>query len=329
MSTGLNAANGRLKRDRVPVRIFLREQWLYLRATLPPAPRSANREWHQQKIALRIPIRADTISIAEKKARQLGFELADGSFLWVNWQAHRSTHTADKSKSISEWIEELHSDYFLRRADTPQSRRTWKDYQFVLDRLPMSANLSADIIMDVARSTQPDSKTRQRTCMVLAMLAKFAGVEIDLSPYRGKYGKRMLIPRNLPTDQEIKEARELILDPAWQWVYGILACYGLRSHESMLCLMEFPKLDVTESGKTGSRLVYPLPESWAISWELGQVHPPNISGKDNSAIGNRISHAFKRFKIPFPPSALRHCWAIRASRHYTIEEAARMMGFNP
>ena len=324
----LNTANGRLKRDRVPVRICDIKGRLYLEATLPPAPRSRNPKWHQQQIALRMPARPDTISIAEKKARQLGKELADGSFDWLHWRG-RPTARIAPNKFIGEWIAEMRADYFDRRAETSQSLRTWKDYQGVLDRLPPHQELSPELLLEQVRATIPDTKNRQRTCQVLAMLARFAGIDMDLSLYRGHYGRKMLTPRELPSDDQIEEARNLIRDPRWRWIFGVIAAYGLRPSESMFCdLVEFPKLDVVW-GKTGARLVYPCPELWAVEWQLESVLRPKISGHDSSALSNRISHAFRRSQIPFPPSVLRHCWAVRAARHYTIDEAAKMMGHSP
>lgn len=326
MSNGLNAANGRLKRDRIPVRICDRNDRLYLEATLPPAPRSKKLIWHQQRIALRLPIRPDTISVAEKRSRQLAKELAEGIFDWANWQGRPINRSSPSAKSISELVTDFRADYFSRRAETPQSLRTWKDYQYVLDRLPPNQPIGAETLLETVRATQPDTKTRQRTCLVLGMLARFAGLDIDLAPYRGRYGKKLLTPRDLPTDSQIRSARNSIDDPGWLWLFGILATYGLRPHEAMQCdLSQFPKLDVLD-GKTGARVVYPCPARWATEWGLDEIYQPKISGADNSAIGNRISHAFERFKIPFPPSVLRHCWAVRSSRLYMIEESARMMG---
>jgi integrase len=324
--SALNQANGRLKRDHVPVRICDIKGRLYLEATLPPAPRSSKPRWHQQQIALKMPIRPDTISVAEKKARQLATELVSDSFDWETWRGRPIVKVSGECKLTQAWIEEMTADYFSRRAETPQSLRTWKDYQAVLDRLPKKQILTADIMLELVRSTQPDTKTRQRVCLVLGMLARFAGIEVDLKPYRGRYGKKFLTPRDLPTDQEIEAALDLITDPAWRWLYGILAAYGIRPHESMLCEIDhFPKLDVL-GGKTGARLVYPCPEIWAVQWSLDDMIRPQITGSDNTAIGSRIHHAFKRFEIPFPPSVLRHCFAVRCSRFYTIEEAAKMMG---
>jgi integrase len=321
----LNAANGRLKRDRIPVRICDRSNWLYLEATLPPAPRSRKLIWHQQRIALRLPIRPDTISIAEKRSRQLAKELAEGIFDWSNWQGRPIVRSEPSAKPISELIADFRSDYFSRRAENPQSLRTWKDYQGILDRLPQNQPIGIDILLEIVRTTKPDTKTRQRACLVLGMLARFARLEIDLGLYRGKYGKKLLTPRDLPTDSQIREARDLIDDAAWGWVFGVLAVYGLRPHEVMRCNLSFPKIDVLD-GKTGARVVYPCPEEWVSEWRLETVRLPQISGADNSAIGNRISHAFKRFQIPFRPSDLRHCWAIRSARFYTIDESAKMMG---
>jgi hypothetical protein len=51
------------------------------------------------------------------------------------------------------------------------------------------------------------------------------------------------------------------------------------------------------------------------------------SGKDNSALGNRVTHAMKRYELPFQPYDLRHAWAVRTiAFKVPTTLAARMMG---
>ncbi|MEO0803419.1 MAG: hypothetical protein AAFY57_14225 [Cyanobacteria bacterium J06642_2] len=89
--------------------------------------------------------------------------------------------------------------------------------------------------------------------MALACLTKFAGIDIDLSGYRG-YERSHVQPRLLPTDRQLACWRDSIRDAAWQYLFDLLVCYGLRPHELFhLHFDEFPVLEVSKNTKTGWR----------------------------------------------------------------------------
>jgi hypothetical protein len=330
MSTSaLNQSNGRLKRDHVPVSLYVKRDRLYLQATLPPAPNSGKLIWHQQRIALRLTLTTANVSISEKRARQLGAELAIGEFDWKNWRRSAPTPGA-QIRSCGELVEAMRLDYFQRRAETPKTRRTWKDYEQVLRLLPPGQPFSSHLALDLALRFAPDTKSRQRACLVLGMLAKFSGVDLDLSAYRGDYGKSRLKIRSIPSDQLVIETRELFKNESWRWAYGMIVVYGLRSHELFDCLMnDDGTLTVFEEGKTASRTIAPCPPTLVDEWLLRSESLPQVSGSDNTALGSRVGHAFARAKAPFPPSVLRHCWAIRSLGFFPYELAALMMGHSP
>lgn len=84
--------------------------------------------------------------------------------------------------------------------------------------------------------------------MVAGALAKFADVDFDPKPYRGNYLPAKVQPRSLPDDKTIATYRaKLAHNPGWQWVYGMMATYGLRNHECFkLALEQFPIVRVLE-----------------------------------------------------------------------------------
>lgn len=64
-------------------------------------------------------------------------------------------------------------------------------------------------------------------------------------------------------------------------------------------------------GKTGPRRVWPCYPEWYDEWhlwEIGQL--PQVTGKDNSALGGRVTQALKRYGFRKPYN-LRHAWAVR------------------
>ncbi len=317
----LASVNARLCRDKCRAKVVARNGRLYLQATLPPAPGSQKKSPHQQRIALNVPATTQKyFSLAETQARKLSWELYGGTFDWGNW---REPPKRSRMKMSAEWVKAFEKDFQLRHSGGNES--LWeKDYWVILKHL--EGELNERSLMKVIERYKPDTKSRKRACMVLKALARFADIDIDLSPYSGSYGRKKQSPRNVPSDDLIVGVRSLIEDESWRWLYGMLAAYGLRPHEAMLCeFSNFPELEVIK-GKTGARIVYPIPEEWAREWELLRVSRPRISGKTNSDLGSRVGQAFRRMKIPFRPYDLRHAWAIRSIGRVPDAIAAQWQG---
>lgn len=233
---------------------------------------------------------------------------------------------------VKELVQEFEEDYFTRRERNPKSETTWdKDYRLTFQKLPQDVELNVDDVLALVKSTKPDSKSRKRYCMALGALCKFAGLDIDLKPLTGNYSTKSVNPRSIPSDEEIYRARSLLASDHWQWVYGLIACYGLRPHEVFNLNLEHLQsgdicLEVLD-GKTGRRIAYPFPLDWYNDWKLSEVKLPEVTGYSNSDLGSRVQQAFKRAKTPFRAYDLRHAWAIRAMKmglHQTL--AAQQMG---
>jgi integrase len=301
-------ANGRLKAAKVGVQIQQKGDRLYLRATLPPKPGSSKTVPHQQRLATGQPANPRGVSEAEKEARKVGALLQCREFDWDPY-----LKSPDSKQTIAHWIERYERNYFARRKRSPKSETTWRgDYLKVFGELPADKPLTADLLIKAVEAKKPDTRTRKRFVDVLSRLAKFAGVDCDLLPYKGNYSPSRPNPRTLPDDQTIALWRDKIPNPEWKRAYGLLAVYGLRPHELFsLRLDNYPEIEVGDETKTDSRLIYPLYPEWASAWDL-QGNLPSVTGADSSALGNRVTHAFKRYKIPFKPYDLRHAWAVRA-----------------
>jgi integrase len=239
---------------------------------------------------------------------------------------------SQNQKPIASWIEEFERDYFTRRAKTPKSETTWAgDYLKVFRQLPPARMLTTEIVMELVTSTPADTKTRRRCCIALGALARFAGLNIDLKPFKGTYSPKKAGKRNLPTDDVISSYFEQIEHPAWRWAYGMLATYGLRPHELFHLDQRSlragnPVLKILD-GKTGERTTFPYYPEWVERFELRTILLPQVSGKTNSDLGNRVTRAFQRYKVPFKAYDLRHCWAIRTLEFgLELSLAAQQMG---
>ena len=139
---------------------------------------------------------------------------------------------------------------------------TWEgDYWKIYKRLPKDATITPDVLTALTAETTPNTRTRQRTVMALAALSRFEGIGWNGQHLKGDYSPKNTTPRTLPNDKVILEHREALANPAWQWVYGMMATYGLRNHEVFFLDLEaFPIVKVLEDTNTGKNPSQHTPE---------------------------------------------------------------------
>jgi integrase len=308
----LNSVNARLKAGKVKVQIEQRGEKLYLVATLPPKPNSDRTEPYQQRIALGINANSMGFKHAELEAKKLGVQLAEGSFAW---EPKRDRIT------ILEAIELFKEKYFVERGIDTKTKTTWSsNYGDAFKKLPNNKDLTPRILLDVIKSSDANTRSRQLMCQAFKALATEFDLELDVSKLKGNYSQKQVKPRLLPTDAEIEQLVKQFSYEPYRWAYGMMATYALRNHEVFLIdldyLVETGICYVTEknglSSKSHSGKVWPLYPHWVDLFALKNVRVPNINGKSNRENGQRISRAFNRASIPFPPYNLRHCWARRS-----------------
>ncbi|MEH2287144.1 site-specific integrase [Nostoc sp.] len=325
----LKEANGRLRNYGIKIeQIGVR---LYLRATLPPKPLTLKNGWYQQKINITVA-NLDGIKLAEKEAKLLRLRLDTKTFDWNDY--FKPELQNNKVKTVSEWIQEFEKDYFERRQRNFKTESTWKvEYQTVFKTLPQHEILNAEILKQTILTTTPDTRTRKRFCLTLRLLAKFADLDFNPNSYSGSYGYRSRQIRSLPTDKLILESRSDLADVKWQWIFGMLATYGLRNHEVFFLDLEQlragNKIITVLAGKTGYRKIWPFHPEWFDSFGLANVKIPDINlNRSNSEIGRTVTQRFRRNDaLPFKVYDLRHAWAIRTLEYeIDITLAAQQMG---
>jgi integrase len=328
MDSKIDQANKRLKAANVGVTIKVQGDRLSLRATLPPKPNSGKTYSHQQTIALGVRKTPAGLQYAVREARKVGALLDCKEFDWTPYLKN----SVPTPETVKDWVQRFESDYFSRRARNYKSETTWKgEYLSFFNRLPQDKGLTVEILKHAILQTKPDTRSRKRACMSLGALASFAQLDLEVKPFVGNYSPSKVNPRDLPTDQEIAAYYHKIVNPQWQWVYGMLATYGLRPHE--VFLLDYDELRQGEEiikvldGKTGSRQVWPFYPEWFREWCLADVKLPDIQvDRPNSSIGRSCSHYFQN-KLPFKLYDLRHCWAIRTLEFgLEVAFAAQQMG---
>lgn len=313
--------NSRLKAAKIRVRIRQKGDALYLRATLPPRPGSTRQDNSQYDLALGVKASADGLRRAEAEAKRLASKLDLKEFNWADY-----LKGDNRSNTIAELVKEFKKYYLATHSLT---ENTWKEgWQRIFNRLPQSEMFTRAHCIALINSVQRNTAMRKVICHRLQALCDFAGIDLDCKQFRGNYGKKAIARRELPTDTQIEQIRESIKNPKWQWIYGILAAYGLRPHEAFFCeFINDRTLRVLE-GKTGPREVEPLHPEWVEKWSLTEINRPKCKGPDHVDYGRRVSMKFARLKIPFQAYNLRHAYAVRGGNVYAIPVPimARLMG---
>ncbi|MBD2156038.1 hypothetical protein [Leptolyngbya sp. FACHB-16] len=332
VTRAVDAINQRLKAAIFPVRVVLRGKKLVLRATLPPKPDSGKAKPYQQDIYTGTSASKDGLKEIENEAKALGVLLVRKEFDWTRYTPAPSpeqTHTRYL-------IERFKAEYFRTNKIT---EATWANsWKSTLDKLPQDEPPTATTVLTAALLTNNNTRSRQLAVQRLRKFADFAGVEVDLTPYRGNYNRKNVKPRKLPEESLIIQEREKLIDPSWQWVFGMMATYGLRPHECWFCeFLEGFELRVKDC-KSAERITYPLPPDWVDLWDLRNMQVPYVKitlkkeGEDEFRLyGQAVARRFRRPEIAFKPYDLRHAYAIRGSviNRLPVSTMAAFMGHSP
>jgi integrase len=344
----LAQVNHRLKTAQMRLQIERRGQKLSIRGTLPPRPGSHRLRPYQQRISLDVPATATGLKKAEEQVKVIAAQLIENKFDWRQYlpvAGGGRLHQMDLSQRLQAF--ELHFLGRLSQVQNPASvKTTWeKAYAPYLQKLTKIAQVSPQLSLSEAiyatvYATPANSRSRQVCCTALKALAEFLQVElpIDLKTLWGTYNASQTQARDLPTDEAIIAAYELIPNPTWRFVYGIMATYGLRNHEVFFCDYQNlasgdaeAMIEVLGTTKTGHHEVWPFPPVWVDRFNLREIQLPAITTDLNRTtlqrIGQQVTLQFRRYKIPFSPYDLRHAWAVRTI-HIGLPDtvSARMMG---
>ncbi|WP_445634623.1 Integrase protein [Nostoc sp. DSM 114161] len=333
MKWTLDEVNGRLKAGNVGVVVCQRGDRLSLRGTFPPKPLSNKLVWHQQYLSLGIYANPAGLQRAEAEAKEIGGLLASGRFDWGKYLGEEK----ERLLTCGYWVDKFKQEYNACNGDDPTKQQTWKrHYEACFNKLPQNENLTPEILITTVVSTPANTWTRRTMCQKLEQLAKFAGVKVDLKKYQGEYSSSKQIIRQLPSEEEIAAVRDAISHSEWQWVFGVMSCFGLRPHESFYSEVSsvHPYTCTVADGKTGERIVYPLPLEWVIQWKLWENKKPSkvsLEGVTDKDLGSRVYKALRRYGVNFKPYNLRHSYAIRAATKYKVPiiVAAKWMGHSP
>lgn len=344
----ITQVNQRLKAAKMGLQIERRGEKLNLRGTLPPRPGSLKMKPHQQRLGLGLPATAAGLKQAEQEVKIIAAQLIQKTFDWRQYAPGPGWGRLDQM-ALAQQVEAFKQSFLLdlKRSSNPASARTtWESaYAPYLRKLEAIAQANPrlsllETIYATVRSTEVNTRSRQVCCTALTAFASFVSLELplDLKEYWGEYGSRRTQFRNLPSDELIVDTWKTIPNPTWQFVYGVMATYGLRNHEVFFC--DYSSLTrgdreatirVLATTKTGEHEVWPFYPEWVDQFHLRDINLPQIQTDLTCTtlqrIGQRVTSQFRRYGLPFSPYNLRHAWAVRTI-HFGLPDtvAARMMG---
>jgi integrase len=343
----LQALNQRFKLAGLGLALERRGDRLGLRGTLPPRPGSGRSRSYQQRISLRLPATTSGLREAERQLKIIAGQLLQGTFDWEPWLVW-SKDPQLTGPELKEALWKFEQQFFRdpqRQLNPAASQTTWETaYAPYLRRLHTVAGRSRQPLPELLRQTIDsypiDSRSRQLACTALSAFASFLDLALPepLTRLGGIYGPARTQRRELPGDRTILDSFDRIPNPAWRWVFGMMATYGLRNHEVFFCdcsALSAGEVEATirvlGSTKTGEHEAWPFFPDWVERLGLREVQPPaictDLQQTTLQRIGQRVTQQFRRYEIPFSPYDLRHAWAVRTI-HLGLPDAvaAKMMG---
>ncbi|MEM9485614.1 MAG: hypothetical protein AAGA83_18210 [Cyanobacteria bacterium P01_F01_bin.116] len=316
----IECANRKLTR----IKIVRRDRKLRIRGSFPKKNGRGNA---QTTISLGVFANPAGVKVALSRAQQAEADLNLKQWDWSKWEVGVD--------GVRESAAAIGRRFAKQKKQTGIKESTYRaNYLYPLESLPNKPLTEELLRSHVLSRSESGSWTRKNDVMVFTALCKFAGVQADLSDLRGVYKPKPVRSSDLPSDEEIVVIWESLRGTGWEWVYGMVATYGLRPHE-VFGIVDHKgigigkgKVTIKDDSKTGQRDIWPLPDRWRHQFNLKTVVMPNIrfEGRDNQQLGQRVS-ANLRGKIPHKPYALRHAWAIRSAVLGIPDSiAARWMG---
>ena len=344
--------NQELESKGINLKIEKRGKVLNIRGSLPD--KKSQNFFKVQRISLKLPNNTNGLEEAKKAIELIDFQLKKNQFCWSHWIKEKET-TSTKSKriEIKNEIESFKKQFF---SDTSKSKSaagmisTWQSaYRPYMNRLigishKSNLELNEKLLLKILLSYKENSRSRQQCGIALSALARHIKLELPLNwkQLQSGYGIHESNYRELPSDEEIIKSFQLIPNPKWRFVFGLMATYGLRNHEvffsDLSCLKKNGDkiIRVFPNTKTGEHQVWPFHPEWVRLFELDKITnnsdllpsiKTNLKDTTLQHIGRRVSEQFKRYKISFTPYDLRHAWAVRTiliGLPNTV--AAKMMG---
>ncbi len=327
---------------------------LFVRGMLPLKPkvlatigRSANRRSGaaaKQQQRLPLGIVADSVKAierAEMLASLIAQQVNLREFRWQDWQKTVRKPRGSSLRLVGDAWAVLEAQFWGddNSKSNPKKAETWRVAYFTVGKtLPPNMQVTGDNLRDWILERSPATRRREHFVTVANRLCKISGVQADFSDLMTGISDLAINPRNLPTDEYLRQIYEEAPEP-YKRPIGLMIAYGLRNHEVFgVQLDTYPEIEVAPWTKEGMRYVLPLwlkddrgedivwdlqngpwPEQWPPHW----TEQPVIS---NSKLGSFVSRYFRHY-TEIAAYDVRHCFARHCrDRGLDAYTSAALMG---
>jgi len=347
----INNVNDKFATQGSKLKIEKRGEKLNIRGSLPSKEDKNN--FKIQRISLGIKADISGIEEAKKKLQLINLQLELNQFDWTNWVVNTNKNEIKNDSEFPNRLNQFEEFFFKERKNEYLSstrKTTWRSsYKPYMKRIlkiyyDYDKKDLENIFQKTLESYKEGTRSRKQCATSLSVLAKFLDIKLpeDWKLNSRGYGLNKAGFRDLPTDELIEKLWEMIPNKSWNFVFALMATYGLRNHEVFFCdlssLTNFGDkiIRVLPTTKTGEHQVWPFHPEWVEKFELSKLgdNPellPNINRDLKITtlqnIGKKITDQFKRYSLKIKPYDLRHAWAVRTI-FYDLPDtvAARMMG---
>jgi len=377
-----DSINKSLKADGKKIQLVRYKKSVFLQFTAPlrpgDKPSQSGRTTKQYKLGEGYTWSRQGLERADENARKIERKLSQKEFTWewYDWEIAKKILRANDnaSKLIAELQNDYEKHFFATHAYTTEeeinrANHNWRtNYWIYISRFNAQELLSEKEIRQVIETTKSNTRSRQNVVSAIRSFLEFLKLFFQyqdvLDSYKSstKYEKE---DRYIPTDKEIEDAfiaikpkpkcpkKHFHTFPKKQWLFGIMATYGLRDHEiwhieNLYAAVDFdgeliPALNdpnnttnlivISKNTKTGRRLAMPVSpdgKNWIEKFDLKNPKPLEVNlnvENPKNVYSNKLSPFFRKANLKFQPYDLRHAFNHRCEeRGISTAVAALTLG---
>ena len=273
-----------------------------------------------------IPVSPNGILEAENIARMVTAKLVAGKFTWDEFYELIGKPTSEQAKQLTckEMVEQYKKHFFQQRKGNKNPSKSWylecSSIEKILGNLDKFISLS--LIRQIVESKDNNSVSRKQTLNGLVGFLKYFN-NTDYKEVIRQYKENnnpKAKKRNVPSDKRIIEVYETGFVPSsrgtkkynyrfpqWQFLFGLLATYGLRIHEAW----SIANWDKPVILKDGDWVAVDIDDDNSIELQrdAGELIIPAILDPNNKEHLLCIKHATKTgYRVAMPLSPDGHNW---------------------